>query len=225
MEHENYTTWLSFAFSTTVQFGWPKSHFLFPLWLLVPIPFTSAPRHILFCNPPAHLGSGWPHAWDEACKLCSRWTAPDDRCRGARPPFARCAAPGFAKASQHMFVWIFSRLMQLCFKYLTLYEDVWGFLKLFLWFTKEKKSDHTNLKRMIKTPNGKSTHLLSLFWELYRQRTELSFFALLASLSVYAYLLHIVSARHQGRYKKAKVVETHLWGIWSCWEIWLTSTE
>lgn len=154
MEHENYTTWLSFAFSTTVQLGWPNSHFLFPLWLLASILFTSAPRHILFCSPPAHLGSGWPHSWEEVCKLCTRWMAPDAGCRGAQPCLAHRAAVGSAKGSQHMFVWIFSRLRQLCFKYLTLHDDVLGFLKLFLWFMKDKKSDCTNLKRMMKRPNG-----------------------------------------------------------------------
>lgn len=57
MKHESYNTWSSFAFSTTVQLGWPNSHFLFPLWLLVPIPSTSAPRHTLFCSLSAHVGS------------------------------------------------------------------------------------------------------------------------------------------------------------------------
>lgn len=40
------------------------------------------------------------------------------------------------------------------FEIFNLIWDVWGFLKLFLWFIKERKCDHTNLNRMIKRPNG-----------------------------------------------------------------------
>lgn len=163
MEHENYTTWLSFAFSTTVQLGSPNSHFLFPLWLLVSIPPTSVPRHILLCSLSAHMGSGvtsflrrglqavfkMDGPWQiGACALSTQLQGSSSHlgslcCSGLCRRFPPCVCLDILKA-----------YAQLCLKYLTLYEDVWGFLKLFLWFIKEMKSDHTNLNRMIQRSNG-----------------------------------------------------------------------
>lgn len=40
--------------------------------------------------------------------------------QGHWPPVAHGAVVDFAKRPQHMFVWIFSRILQFCFKYLTL---------------------------------------------------------------------------------------------------------
>lgn len=114
----------------------------------------------------------WPHSWEEACKLCSRWTAPDKwvrvpwvhSCRDASATLGSLCCRGLCKRfSTCVCLDIFKGHVQLCFKYLTLYEDVWGFLKLFLWFIKEKESDHTNMNRMIKRPNGNALTCY-LFW-------------------------------------------------------------
>lgn len=143
-----------FCFSTTVQLGWPNSHFLFPLWLLASILFTSAPRHILFTT--AHLPI-WALVTsflrEEVCKLCADgWPLMLGAGCLALPCSSCCS--GLCQGSQHMFVWIFSRLRQLCFKYLTLHEDVLGFLKLFLWFMKEEIWLYKSMKGMMKRPNG-----------------------------------------------------------------------
>lgn len=98
------------------------------------------------------------------------------------PPLAHCVGKGFVKSFQHMLVWIFSRLMYNSFENLTLYEDVWGFLKWFLWFIKEKESDHRNTNKMIKRPKGNPpTCCVFGFRILYVD------FSLLANLSVCIY--------------------------------------
>lgn len=155
MEHENFTTWLSFAFSTTVQLNWANSHFLFPLWLLVPVLPHLHPdiSYSAACLPIWALG--WPHSWEEACKLCSGWTAPDKwvcvpqvhSCRGVLATHGSLCCGGLGQRfSTYVCLDIFKVRAKLWFKYLTLYEGGWGFQETFLWFIKEKKPEENDQK-------------------------------------------------------------------------------
>lgn len=147
-EHEKYTTWLSFAFSTTVQLAWPNSHFLFSLWLLVPIPPTSAPRHIFILQLVYPSGLWSDLILEKMPASCAQDGQPltngcmCPKCTAGRmlwSPLAHCEQRAFEKKfSTYVCLDSFKAYAQICFKYLTLYEDVWTFLMLFLWFLKRE---------------------------------------------------------------------------------------
>lgn len=219
---------VKFCFSATVQLGWPNSHFLFPLWLLVSIPPTSAPRHILFCSLSAHVGSGvtsfLSRGRQAVLNMDSPWKigacALSTQLRDVLHLGSLCCHGLCKRFSAYVYLDVFKARAQLCLKYLTLYEDVWGFLKLFLWFIKEMKSDYTNTNRTFKRPNGNPFVCLFVLG-IYMQ---LSAFAFLANQYQYV-ILSIGSTKNEGKDKKAKVLETHSLVVWSSWETLLTSVS
>lgn len=179
----------------------------------------------------------WPHSWEEDCELCSRWTSPDKwvcvpwvhSWRLLQPSWAHCTVVGLYKRfPAYVCLDIFNTPTQLCFKYLTLYEDVWGFLKLFLWFIKEKKSDHVNSNRMIKRPNGNSLIccllFLFLFWDFIdRERSSQLLPHLPINLSICLYWASYILSTKVNTEKW--VSETLLSGVQPNWKILLTSME
>lgn len=120
-----------------MQLGWPNSHFLFPLWLLASL-FSHLHPDISYSLQPTIWKPWGTSFWRrESVKQCARWMAWCWVVLGPASSYRLQVA--LPKVLSICLVWIFSRLRQLCFKYLTLHEDVLGFLKLFLWLWKEKK--------------------------------------------------------------------------------------
>lgn len=138
-----------------------------------PSPSTSAPRHILFCTRLPIWALGWPHSWEEACKLCSGWTAPDKwvcvpqvhSCRGVLATHGSLCCGGLGQRfSTYVCLDIFKVRARLWFKYLTLYEGGWGFQETFLWFIKEKKPEENDQKTKWQS-DSLAVFLVCLFWD------------------------------------------------------------